>query len=192
MASRFSPGDTVFGKDGRSYVVEAVDGPTVYCVTGNGAEMEFPDTTLFTETEWSAQEKRGRGEVSYTRLGRSRHYGKPATKIDPATASHLLTKIAHLSPSLLDFVAFQTAVRFLEENRDDDLIDQLSIVKSRKVFDEAPPETRVSLLSELVGAAPEALADAARLGDNLLRAMVEKGLAPHDEAFDEFQDRPRR
>jgi hypothetical protein len=35
------------------------------------------------------------------------------------------------------------------------------------------------------------LVNAARLGDNLMRALVEKGLAPRAAEFEEFCDRPR-
>jgi hypothetical protein len=48
------------------------------------------------------------------------------------------------------------------------------------------------VLADLLGAQPEALASAAGLGDNLLRAMIDKGLEPYAQEFDEFQDRPRK
>ena len=44
----------------------------------------------------------------------------------------------------------------------------------------------------VLGQAPAALLDAGRLGDNLLRALIEQGLASQMAAFDEFLDRPRR
>jgi hypothetical protein len=60
------------------------------------------------------------------------------------------------------------------------------------VFDSAKPEVRFSLLASLLGMHPDALVDAGRLGDNLARALIEKGLAAHVDAFEEFLDRPRR
>ncbi len=194
MPHRFSAGDTVYGKDGRSYIVEAVDGDTVYCTASNGVETEFPQSTLFTAAEWAASEshaKHGKREISYQRLKQSRHFAAGTAKASPA-AEQMMTKINRLSPSLIDFTAFTTAARFLSENREDALVDQLSIVKSRAVFDEAPLGVRVRLVAELLGAMPEALTSAAGLGDNLLKAMIDKGLATHEAAFEDFQDRPRR
>ena len=60
------------------------------------------------------------------------------------------------------------------------------------MFDDAPPAVRARVLADLLGAQPEALASAAGLGDNLLRAMIDKGLEPYAQEFDEFQDRPRK
>lgn len=194
MPQRFSAGDTVYGKDGRSYVVEAVDGDTVYCTASNGAETEFPQDTLFTVAEWAASEshaKHGKREISYQRLKQSRHFAAGAAKATPA-AEQMMAKITRISPSLIDFTAFNTAARFLAENREDALIDQLSIIKSRAAFDEAPLAVRVRLLAELLGAQPDALISAAGLGDNLLKAMIDKGMAMHEAAFEDFQDRPRK
>lgn len=195
MAARFSAGDTVYGKDGRSYTVEALDGRTVYCTAANGAETEFPDNTLFTESEWAAsqsQARHGKREISYPRLRQSRAYASAGAKIAPAAAEALMAKVATLSPSLIDFAAFQVASRFLSEHRDDALIGQLSIVKSRAVFDDAPAQVRARLLADLLGSPLEALVSAAGLGDNLLRAMIDKGLAANEAAFEAFQDRPRK
>jgi hypothetical protein len=195
MAHRFSPGDTVYGKDGRSYTVEAIDGNTVYCTSQNGVETEFPLDMLFTQAAWTqsdAQASQGKREVSYPRLRQSRHYTAGDTKIAPAAAEQLLAKANRLSPCLMDFVAFTVASRFLAEHRDEELVDQLSIVKSRAVFDDTPAAVRVRAMAELLEAQPEALVSAASLGDNLLRAMIDKGLASHEAAFEDFQDRPRR
>lgn len=195
MAHQFSPGDTVYGKDGRTYTVEAIDGNTVYCTSDKGVETEFPLEMLFTQSTYTQTEVKstlGKGEISYQRLRQSRHYTPGTTKLAPAAAEQLLAKTNSLFPSLVDFAAFTMAARILTEHKEEDLIDQLSIVKSRAVFDDAPPAVRARVLAELLGAQPEALASAAGLGDNLLRAMIDKGLEPYAQEFDEFQDRPRK
>lgn len=195
MAHRFSPGDTVYGKDGLPYTVEVIDGNTVYCTSANGTETEFPLDILSTQSTWTQSETpehRGDREISYPRLRQSRHYLTGTSKIAPAAAEQLLARTNTLFPSLLDFAAFTTAARILAEHKDEDLIGQLSIVKSRAVFDDAPAPVRARVLAEFLEAQPEALASAAGLGDNLLRAMIDKGLAAHEVAFDEFQDRPRK
>src|ERR1700730_11045857 len=43
MAPRFSRGAIAYAKDGRSYVVDEVDGGIVYCSASNGTETEFPE-----------------------------------------------------------------------------------------------------------------------------------------------------
>jgi len=68
----------------------------------------------------------------------------------------------------------------------------LSIVRCREIFDEATAETRATLLSAALGTIPDRLVSAAGLGDNLLRAMVDKGLAENLHSFDAFRTRPRR
>jgi hypothetical protein len=68
----------------------------------------------------------------------------------------------------------------------------LSIAKCRDVFDAATPEARATLLAALLSAQPAALVEAARLGENLLRALLDKGLVAHAEEYDAFCDRPRR
>lgn len=191
MTSRFEPGSTVYARDGRAYVVEVVDGGTVYCTSSNGVEMDFPASALLTESEWASQ-KDGRREISYARIKQARAYAPSPEKIDRAGAEQLLGKIEKLSPSLLDFTAFTTAQQILTENKDDDLIASLSIVKARAIFDEAKPETRARLAANLLGTQSDKLLSAAKLGDNLLRAMLDKGLAAHETAFEDFQDRPRR
>ena len=191
MAPRFSPGSTAYARDGRAYVVEIVDGGTVYCTSSNGVEMEFPEATLLNESEWATQGD-GRRDVSYARLKQARAYGTSTEKIDRTGAEQLLAKIDRLSPSLLDFTAFTTAAHILTENKDHDLIAGLSIVKSRAIFEEAKPEIRARLVANLLGTKADTLISAVKLGDNLLRAMLDKGLAAHETAFEDFQDRPRR
>ncbi len=191
MPQRFTPGSIAYAKDGRAYTVEVVDGGMVYCVGDNGIETEFPGSNLLTAAEWAARSD-GRRDVSYARLRQSRHYMPPATKLDAKLAVDLLTKADHLVPGLLDFAAFWVASQILRDNKDEAMIAGLSVVKCREVFDEAKTDVRASLLASLLGQKPDSLASGARLGDNLLRAMVEKGLEPHRAAFEDFQDRPRR
>jgi len=190
MPPKFAPGAKAYDKDGRSYVVEVVDGGTVYCTASNGIETEFPEDGLFSETEWAARGD-GRRDISYTRMKQSRFY-LTNVKLDKSAAEQMLSKADKLSPGLLDFAAFMTALQVLRENKDDGMADALSIKKSREIFDEAKPEARASILANLVGARPEALVDAGKMGGDLLKAMLEKGLATHGDAYEDFQDRPRR
>jgi hypothetical protein len=191
MASRFQPGSIAFDKDGRSYTVEVVDGGTVYCIASNGVETEFPEGSLVTESEWGTRSD-GRRDISYTRLKQARAYTVTSGKIDKDAAAQLLAKAERLSPSLLDFVAFTAAQHVLTENKDDDQVDGLSIIKCRQIFDEAKPEVRASLLAGVLGTQADMLISALKLGDNLMRAMIDKGMAAHAAAFEDFLDRPRR
>jgi hypothetical protein len=191
MTQRFKRGALAYSKDGKTYTVDEVDGGIVYCWTDSGAETEFPEADLLNETEWAARSS-GRRDVSYARLKQAGAYTSAAAKIDRAKAEALLAKIGRLSSSLLDFAAYRVATRALDDNGDQDLITGLSIVKSREIFDAAPAETRATLLAGLLGAQPHILIDAARLGDNLMRALIEKGLAAHAEEFEAFRDRPRK
>lgn len=191
MASRFVRGATAYTQDGRAYIVEEVEDGTVYCTSKAGAETEFAEAALLTEAEWAAKTG-GRRDLFYTRLKQARPYASHSGKQDAATSEQLLSKIERQSPGLLDYAAFTTAARVMEENGDGELVSGLSIKKCREVFDAAKPEVRVSLVAGLLGMAPDALVDAGRLGDNLMRALIEKGLAPQAEAFEEFCDRPRR
>jgi hypothetical protein len=191
MTPRFVPGATVYTKDGRTYVVDEVDDGTVYCTAPGGGETVFAEAALLTESEWAGKSD-GRRELFYTRLKQSRHYAVPAGKPDAAAAEQLLTKIERLSPGILDFTAFTVATQVIIENGDPSGVSALSIPKCREVFDAARPEARLGLLAGLLGMRTEALADAGRLGDNLARALIDKGLAPHAEDFETFLDRPRR
>jgi hypothetical protein len=109
-----------------------------------------------------------------------------------AAATPILLKLDKLSPGILDYIAFTSAVRVLRDTGDDDLGKDLSVVKCRAAFDGAPAGTRLALAAFVLALTPAALLDAGRLGDNLIRALIEKGLAPQMDAFDEFLDRPRR
>lgn len=188
MASRFPSGATVYTKDGRRYVVDEVADGLVYCTAPGGAETEFPEAQLMNEAEWAARSD-NRRDTLYSRLRQSRAYA-PAKGLDRAGAERTLTKVAQLFPGILDFVAFTVATRALTDSGDQAFIDELSIVKSRAVFDDTTPETRVNLLAGLVGAAPATLIGAFGLGDNMARAMIEKGL--DSAAFEAFGSRRRR
>jgi hypothetical protein len=191
MAARFVRGAIAYTKDGRSYVVDEVEDGIVYCRTKNGAETEFTEAALLNEAEWSAKSD-GRRDLFYTRLKQSKAYAVALAKQDRATSQSLLVRIGKLSPGILDFTAYTVAERAMEENGDHAMVSGLSILKCREVFDSVSPETGLSLVANILGMKPEALVDAGRLGDNLMRALIEKGLANHAEAFEEFCDRPRR
>lgn len=191
MSARFVRGAKVYTKDGRSYTVTETEDGLVYCTSDGGAETEFAEAALFTEAEWAAKSD-GRRDLFYTRLKQAKPYNSQAGKQDAATSAQLLSKIERLSPGILDFAAFTTAERVMIDNGDGALVSSLSIPKCRTVFDEAKPEVRLSLLAAMLGINADALLDAGRLGDNLMRALIEKGLATHGEAFEEFLDRPRR
>jgi hypothetical protein len=191
MTSRFIPGATAYTKDGRSYIVDEVQDGTVYCRTTSGAETEFAEADLTSESEW-AQRSDGRRDLFYTRLKQAPVYTTAAGKHDRAVSEKVLAKITGVSPSLLDFAAFTVASKVMVDNGDKALIPGLSINKCREIFDSARPEVRVSLVANLLGMQVGGLVDAGRLGDNLMRALIEKGLADNAEAFEEFCDRPRR
>ena len=191
MAPRCTPGATAYTKDGRSYIVDDVEDGVVYCRTKGGAETEFPEEELLAESEWAAKTG-GRRDLFYTRLKQSKPYSTHSGKQDRATSETLLAKIQRLSPGLLDFTAFTVATRVMIENGDQALVSSLSILKCREVFDGAAPEVRLGLVAGLLGMNPDALVDAGRLGDNLMRALIDKGMTSHAEAFEEFCDRPRR
>ncbi|MBL8631028.1 MAG: hypothetical protein JNM81_15450 [Rhodospirillaceae bacterium] len=192
MSTRFPRGSTAYTKDGRTYTVEDAADGIVYCTASNGAETEFPDSMLMTEAEWAAGTKgRPKREVSYARLSQARHFLPGSETLDAAGAEKMLSRADRFSPGLIDFAAVTVATRILAEHKDDDLAGQLSIRKCRAIFDAAPAAVRARLLAELLGAKADALVSAAALGDNLLNAMVTKGLEMHAAAYDEFQDRPR-
>lgn len=191
MSARFIPGATVYTKDGKSYTVDDVEDGIVYCATSGGAQTEFAEDALLNESEWAAKSD-GRRDLFYTRLKQSKPYISHSGKQDAATSSQLLAKVERLSLGILDYAAFITAERVMIDNGDAQLVSGLSISKCRAVFDEARPEVRLSLLAAMLGIQADALLDAGRLGDNLMRALIEKGLATHGEAFEAFLDRPRR
>lgn len=191
MPSRFKAGDTAYSKDGNSYVVDAVDGSTIYCTANNGAEADFPEAGLSTAAEWGARGD-GRRDASYSRLRQARVYTASGDPIDKAAAEQMLAQAERLRPSLLDFVAFSVAEKVLNENGDHDLAAAFSIIKARGLFDGAKPEVRARLLAGMLATPVATLASAGKLGDNMMRAMLDKGMASHDAAYEEFLDRPRK
>ena len=191
MASRFRRGAAAYTKDGRKYVVDDVADGVVYCSSPSGAEAEFPEASLMNDAEWAARSD-GRRDLVYLRLKQARAYTVSPEKLDRAAAERLLSKVERLSPGILDFTAFTTATRIMEENGDQSLLPELSIAKCRAVFDAATPEIRAGLLAHVLNTPPGTLVGASRLGDNLMRAMLEKGLAASADAFESFRDRPRR
>lgn len=190
MVSKFRRGAVAYTENGRVYTVETVEDGTVYCTADNGTETEFSEAALLTEAEWAARAAKQRGNI-YSRLAQSPLYAKPAAKIDRAAALALLAKVERLKPGILDFAAFSTAVRVVSEIGDDEIAATLTISKCRAVFDGATPETRASLLATLLGTPADVLVNAARLGDNLMRALIEKGMTARAEEFEAFADRPR-
>ena len=187
--SRFPAGTKAYCKDGRVYVVDEVTDGMVYCRTDNGVEMEFPESALATPMEWAAQAD-GRRDLAYSRIKQSKAFTAPDGKLERAAAERLLGQADRLVMGLLDFAAFIAAARVLEEQKAP--VDNLSIVKCRQVFDAALPEVRASLLATVLGVEPGTLIGAAKLGDNMARAMIDKGLALRAEAFEAFCDRPRK
>jgi hypothetical protein len=187
MADKFRPGDAVYAKDGRRYIVDEFDDGIVYCSSPSGAETEFPAAQLKTEAEWSGRS--GKPEITYGRIKQSREFAAKG-KLDTAAAESLLAKAERLHPGILDFAAFAAARRALAEIGSQDFTAELSIVKSREIFDAVTPAARATVLATLIGAIPERLVGAAGLGDNLLRAMIDKGLSPSE--FEAFRGRRRR
>ena len=190
MASKFRRGALAYTPNGRSYVVDEVDDGVVYCSTTGGAETEFSEASLLTEAEWNARSDNKR-DLIYARLKQSRLYAAPAAKVDRAGAEQILAKVDRLTPGLLDYVAFSIATKILGEAGDTASAPSLSIVKCRDVFEAAKPELRVALLASVLGTPPDVLVGAGRLGDNLMRAIIEKGMASQTTAFENFCDRRR-
>jgi hypothetical protein len=196
MAERFRPGDLAYAANGTQYVVEEVDGGTIYCALPSGAEAEFPASALSTAAEFAARADKKRAQL-YDRLKQSRAYtelplGEKRGKLDGAAAAQVVARSERLLPGLLDFTAFATASRIVAESGDHALADGLSIAKCRAVFDAARPEIQAGLLAGLLGTPVEPFIAAGRLGDNLLRALLDKGMLRHDAAFASFGDRRRR
>lgn len=190
MSQRFRPGAAAYAKDGRRYVIEDVEDGIAYCTSPNGVETEFPESALMTEAEWAARSD-GRRDTLYARLRQSPAYAAAPPRLDPRAAEAALAKIERMSPGILDFTAFAAARQFLADQNESAFLSSLSIVKCRAVFDDARPELRAQLLARLLGQQAETLVNAGQLGDNLVRAILDKGMAVHTEDFDEFCDRPR-
>jgi len=190
MASKFHRGAAAYTQKGQRYIVDDVEEGVVYCSTESGAETEFPESALLTETEWAARLDSKKGLI-YARLKQGRLYTTPPAKVERAAAEQMLAKVERLKPGMLDFTAFTVASRSLAETGDADQAAELSIAKCREIFDAAKPELRASLLAAVIDAPPAALVGAGRLGDNLMRAMLDKGMAEHAAAFEQFSQRRR-
>jgi hypothetical protein len=191
MPPRFSPGAAAYAKDGRRYIVDEVEDGTVYCSSESGAETEFAAAQLMNEAEWAARSS-GRRDTIYVAVKQARAYAPYKGPIDRAGAQKLLDKAERLYPGILDFTAFTVASRAVAETDSQDLAAELSIVKCREIFDAAKPQTRATLLAGLIGAPPDRAVSAAGLGDNLMRAMIEKGLSAGPVSFDAFRARKRQ
>ena len=191
MPPRFRPGAAAYAKDGRRYVVEEIDDGTVYCTSPNGAETEFPEAQLMTEAEWMARSG-GKRDMVYGTVKQSRAFAPYKGALDRAGAEALLAKAERLFPGLLDFTAYTAAGRAAAEAGNQAAETELSIVKCREIFDAATPQTRAALLSGILGIAPDRAVSAAGLGDNLLRAMIEKGVGAAPVSFETFRARRRQ
>lgn len=197
MASKFRRGAIAYDKQGRSYVVEDVEDGVVYCSAENGVETEFPEAHLMTEAEWQTRHtrpdaKRGPvGERLYERVKASRFYLAPTGRLDPAASQEVLAKVERLMPGVLDFAAVITAERALDADGDAGQSD-LSTVKCREIFDAAKAETRAILVAGLFNTRPEVFIGAAKLGDNLWRAMLSKFTETYGPEFDQFRRAKRK
>jgi hypothetical protein len=186
MTPRFRPGAMAYAKDGRSYIVDEVDDGIVYCSSPSGAETEFPEAHLLNEAEWAARSD-GRRDTIYARLKQAPAYTVSKVKLDPLASEQLLSKVERLSPGMLDFVAVTIAARFLAESGEQDAVSGLSTAKCREIFDATPFGIRAGLLANILGTQPDALVGAGRLGDNLMRALLDKGIAANAAAFASFR-----
>jgi hypothetical protein len=189
MASKFRRGTIAYTQNGRRYTVEDVDDGVVYCLLPSGAETEFSEASLLTEAEWAARTDNKSGLV-YGKLKQSRAYAISAPKLDRIAAEQVLMKIDRVKPGIVDFIAFTVATRILSESGEAPPAG-LSIVKCRDIFEAAAPEVRATLAASILQTPPEAFVGAGKLGDNLMRAMLEKGMTGQEDAFEEFCDRPR-
>lgn len=188
MAERFQRGGAAYAKDGRKYRVDDVEDGIVYCSSAGGAETEFSADQLLTQAEWDARGKGERDRV-YGRLKLSDAYAKPGPRLEKGAGEKVLAAVGRLHPALLDFAAYRIAVDFLAQSGERDLVSDLSIGKCRAVFDAAPLDVRIGLLARLLGVPPKTLLDAAQIGDNLMRAILAKGMETHEESLAEFRAR---
>jgi hypothetical protein len=186
---RFARGSKAYTKEGRTYTVEGVEDGTVYCSLSNGTEIEFSETSLMTEAEWSAKSNTRR-DFFYAHLRQSPLYTTHGEKVDRAPAETLLALSERL-PGLLDYIAFAIATRVATAKGEHKLLRDLSIIKCRDIFDGTPPDVRANLIADVLGLHLDQLMNACSLGENMARAMLERGLATQTNAFEAFCDRPR-
>ena len=191
MASKFRRGAIAYTVNGTSYVVEEIAGGVVYCSADNGVETEFAESSLLTEAEWMARSG-GKSGLVYAKLRQSPLYVKLPPKVDRASAELVLAKVERLMPGMLDFAAFTIAARILSDWDDAKLEAELSIAKCREIFEAAKPEVRAGMLASILGMQPDLLAGAGKLGDNLMRALIAKGLGDRATSFESFANRRRR
>ncbi len=191
MPPRFKPGAAAYAKDGRRYVVEDIDDGVVYCRSDGGAETEFAEAQLLNEQEWAARAG-DRTDRLYGAVRQSKAYAPYKGKLSRAAAERLLAKADRLVPGILDYVAFVLAERALGEAGLGTAVAELSIVKCREIYDAAPPESRAAMLAGLIGSPPDILVGAVELGDNLLRAMIQKAATAGSVSFEAFGARRRR
>jgi hypothetical protein len=191
MPSKFRRGAYAFTAKGQRYVVEAIEDGIVYCSADSGAETEFREAALMTEAEWMARSG-GKSDLVYQRLRQSKLYAAMPPKVDRAAAETVIAKAERLMPGILDFAAFTTAARILADTNDEASDSELSIAKCRELFNAAKPETRLGLLASVLGAKADILAGAGQLGDNLMRAMLAKGIESQSASFEDFVSRRRR
>ncbi len=191
MTERFLPGSTAYTKDGRAYTVDEAEDGVVYCTLPNGAETDFPESALFNEKEWASRSG-SQDDVLYGRIKRNPTYAAPSASLDRTAAKKIIARSDQLAPGVIDFVAYEIASRSVEASGHSDQREGLSIVKSRAVFDSHPAEIQVSALARVLGAEPSVLISVADLGENILKAIIDKGVALHHDAFEDFCDRPRR
>jgi hypothetical protein len=188
MAERFQRGGVAYAKDGRKYRVDDVEDGIVYCSSSGGAETEFAPDQLLNQAEWQARAK-GEGDKVYGRLKLSDAYAKPGPRLDKGAGEKVLAVIGRLMPALLDFTAYRVAVDFLTQSGDGALVAGLSIVKCRQVFDSASLDVRIGLLARILGVPPKTLIDAGQIGDNLMRAILAKGMEAYEESLADFRKR---
>jgi hypothetical protein len=198
MAAKFRRGATVYDKQGRAFTVEDIEDGTVYCTAENGVETEFPEASLVSEAEWQTRHTRSdpkqpalSGDRLYDRVRASRLYLVATARLDPAASQEVLTKVERLLPGILDFAALLTAERALDAEGDSGQ-SNLSAAKCRAIFDTAKPETRATLVAGLFNTKPDVFVGAAKLGDNLWRAMLEKFTEAYGGEFDQFKGAKRR
>ena len=188
MAERFQRGGVAYAKDGRKYRVDEVEDGIVYCSSDAGAEAEFAVDQLMTQSEWDARGKGDRDRI-YAKLKVADAYARPGPRLEKGAGEKVIAAIGRLMPALLDFAAYRVAVDFLTQSGEGASVAGLSIVKCRQVFDGAPLDIRIGILARTLGVPPKTLIDAAQIGDNLMRAILSKGMEAYPESLAEFRAR---
>ena len=188
MVERFRVGGHAYAKDGRKYRIDEVEDGIVSCSSDAGAETEFPADQLLSQAEWEARGQGDRDRV-YGKLKISDAYAKPGPRLEKGAGEKVIAAIGRLMPALLDFAAYRIAADFLASSGEAGSVAGLSIVKCRQVFDSAPLDVRIGLLARTLGVPPKTLLDAAQIGDNLMRAILSKGMEAYPESLADFRAR---